>query len=187
MSIRILGSSPRTGGAAAVQPDKIIAAYVSTADVIVTNTAAETTLLGAGNGTLTIPADSTEVGDRFSFEIQGIISSVANPTLRIQLKSGAVILADTGAQSMGNLADGHWIITGEVVTRSLGVTGDSIISGSFITSAGDHFEFVNVVPVTLDTTINRDVDVTVTWGTAAAGNTITAQIASLMKTLTPAG
>ncbi len=184
MAIRILGGASRIGGVAS-KPGEAIAAFISTADVTVVNTVAETTLLGSGNGTLTVPADSTKIGDKFSFSIQGIMSSAGNPTLRLQLKSGAVILADTGVNSVGNLADGHWVITGEVVTRSLGVTGTSTISGSFITSAGDHFEFVNIVPSILDTTINRAVDVTAIWGTATAGNSITAQIASLIKTLTP--
>ena len=168
-----------------IQPDKIISAFVSTEDVTVVNTVAETTLLGAGNGSLIIPADTTAIGDRFAFTIQGIISSTANPTLRLQLKSGGVLLADTGASSIGNLTNGHWIITGDVVTRTIGGAGTVTISGSFTTSAGDHFEFVNIVPVTIDTTINRVVDVTAIWGTAAVGNTITAQIASLTKFSSP--
>jgi len=163
----------------------IVTAFVSTEDVTVANTVAETTLLGAGNGSLIIPADTTAIGDRFAFSVQGILSSVANPMLRLQLKSGVVLLADTGAQTIGNLANGHWVITGDVVTRTIGATGTVTISGSFITSAGDHFEFVNTVPVTIDTTINRVVDVTVIWGTAAAGNTITAQISSLTKFSSP--
>jgi len=167
------------------QPDKIISAFVSTEDVTVANTVAETTLLGAGNGSLIIPADTTVIGDRFAFSVQGILSSGANPTLRLQLKSGVVLLADTGAQVIGNLANGHWVIIGDVVTRTIGATGTVTISGSFMTSSGDHFEFVNIVPVTIDTTINRVVDVTAIWGTASAGNTITAQISSLTKFSSP--
>ena len=120
-----------------------------------------------------------------SFSIQGIISSTANAMLRLQLKSGAVILADTGAVVIGNATNEHWIIAGDVVTRTIGGVGTATISGSFTTSAGDHFEFVNIIPVVVDTTINRVVDVTAIWGTAAAGNTITAQIAHLTKFVSP--
>lgn len=163
----------------------IVTAFVSTEDVTIANTVTETSLLGAGNGSLTIPANSTGIGDRFAFTIQGIMSSTANPTLRLQLKSDVVVLADTGAVVIGNLSNGHWIITGDVVTRTIGGTGSVTISGSFTTSAGDHFEFVNIVPVTLNTTINRLVDVTAIWGTASAGNTITQQIAHLTKYASP--
>lgn len=172
----------RTGAQA---PNKIISAFVSTEDVIVANTIDESTLLGAGNGSLTIPANSTQVGDRFSFSLQGIFSASANPTMRIQLKSGLVLLADTGAQVISNLTNGHWVIVGDAVTRSIGVTGSTIISGSLQTSGGDHFQFVNLVPVVIDTTIERTVDATVIWGTAAAGNTITNQIFSLTKYVSP--
>lgn len=172
-------------GETPILPDKIITAFVSTEDVTVANTITETTLLGAGNGSLTIPANSTGIGDRFAFSVQGIMSSMANPTVRIQLKSGGVLLADTGARVIGNLVNSHWIIEGDVVTRSIGETGTATISGSFTTSADDHFEFVNTVPVTIDTTINRVVEVTVIWGAAAAGNTITTQIASLTKFVSP--
>lgn len=165
--------------------DNIITAFVTKADVTVADTVAETTLLGQGNGTLTIPANSTGIGDRFHFEAKGFMSSTANPTLRIQLKSGGVLLADTGAVPVGNLANGHWVLSGDVVTRAIGVGGSVVVSGSFITSADDHFEFVSLTPVALDTTIDRVVDVTVTWGTALAGNTLTQQIAYLTKYVSP--
>lgn len=165
--------------------DKVNPAYVSTEDVTVANTVAETTILGPGNGSLTIPGNTSVVGDRFKFSAQGLLSSSANPTLRLQLKLAGIVLADTGALGLGNLSNMHWIISGEAVVRVAGASGSLMVTGSFVTAAGDHFSFVNTVPIGIDTTTNNTTDITVIWGTASANNTITNQVALLDKFASP--
>lgn len=159
--------------------------FVTTDDITVANTVTESSIVGTGEGTLTIPANSVAVGNRFSFSAQGRLSSAGNPTLRLQIKLNAVALGDIGAATIGNNADNHWILEGEAVVRSLGVTGTMAFAGVFVTESGDHFGFVNTVPVVIDTTISQTADITATWGTPLAGNTITSQIAFLDETSAP--
>ncbi len=168
-----------------VQPDKVTPVFVATADVTVANTVTETSIIGIGNGQLVVPGNTSKIGDLFYFSAQGRFSASANPTLKLKLLLAGAVLADTGAVVISNGTDIHWFITGEAVVRSLGVTGTIMVSGGFITSAGDHFKFVNTVPITIDTTVNKLADISAQWGTAAAGNTITCQIASLTKILSP--
>lgn len=58
--------------------------WVQTATATVVNTVAETTLLAAGNGNLTLPANFLTVGKTLKFTAMGIHSASGNPTVRCQ-------------------------------------------------------------------------------------------------------
>ena len=163
----------------------LIPAFVSTADETVENTAVETSFVAAGNGSRIIPGNSSKVGDRFVFTAEGRFSAMSNPTARIRFKLDTTIIADTGALVIGNGADDHWILRGQAIVRSLGVTGTAMVAGSFVTTLGDHFKFVNLVPIVTDTTISRLIDLTIEWGTASVSNSLTCQVSSITKTLSP--
>ena len=66
----------------------------------VTNTLTETSLLDGGVGTLSVPANGFTKGDAYKLTMTGHISSKNNDTLRIRVKTGAVVLADTGLITM---------------------------------------------------------------------------------------
>ena len=66
----------------------------------VTNTTTETSIVGSGVGTLSVPAGAFSVGDSFSGRMVGHISSKNNDTIRIKVKSGSVILGDSGLITM---------------------------------------------------------------------------------------
>ena len=171
-------------GAAAGAGGDYASLFVATGDATVENTTAEQTIIGVGNGSLVVPANSRSVGDRITLIAQGIISSGGNPTIQAKLVLGTTLLAETGAQTLGNLADDHFVLAAESITRSLGVTGSIAIAGSFITPT-NHFAFTNTIPVTIDTTIDQTANLTITWGTASASNSITTQIFSFNKIRTP--
>jgi len=159
--------------------------YVATANDTVANTVTESSITGTGQGSLVVPANARVVGGRNILTAQGAVSTSGNPTIRIQLKLGSIVLADTGAQSIGNQTDGHWEITAESVPRTLGVTGTLAIAGSFMTDS-EVFGFVSPSLVVIDTTAAATADVTITWGTASVSNSITMQLLSFSSVAPPA-
>lgn len=155
----------------------------------VTNTTVETTLLDGGVGTLSVPANMFQVGDSFKAVLIGHLSCNTSATLRIRIKSGAVILADTGVVAMATSTNRHWKIDIDFTVRALGAAGvASIASGglfSYIRNSGASFEGVDFSVVnntTFDTTILNTLDVTVEWGAANVANSIYSEIFTLNKT-----
>ncbi|MEE8263258.1 MAG: hypothetical protein V3R83_12420 [Gammaproteobacteria bacterium] len=153
--------------------------FISNVDVVVTNTLTETTLTGAGVGSLTISAADLVEGAKFKINAQGIISDTGNPNARIRAKLGSVLIGDTLDNSLGSISDDHWILDMELVVRAEGAPGAVMASGGFLTSNNDHFAMVNVGTVGIDTTVDQTVNITFEWGTAAMGNIVTAQILEL--------
>lgn len=153
--------------------------FISTADVVVANSTTETSIIGAGVGTMLIPAAKLKAGTKFKFRAQGIISDTGNPTFQIRGKLGGVTIADSGANTLGSITNDHWVLDLEMVIRTEGVSGTAMISGGFLTSKNDHFALVNTSTFSIDTTVDQLWDVSVEWGAADAANTVTAQIVEL--------
>ncbi len=154
--------------------------FISTADAVVANTVVETTLISSGVGSITIPAASLNVvGMKYLLSCQGIISDTGNPTAQFRITLGGVLTGDSGTNALGSISNDHWILTQEFVVRTIGVTGTIIATGGFLTSQNDHFALINTTTITIDTTVDQTVDVTMQWGTASASNTVTAQICEL--------
>lgn len=155
----------------------------------VTNTTSELSLLDGGVGTLTVPANGFKVGDSFNAILTGHISSVNNHTLRIKIKTGSIILADTGLITMPATTTKHWKLEIAFTVRKIGVSGVASIAagGSFIYSknASNAFEGANFSTETttgFDTTISNTLAITAQWGTANAGDSIYSEIFTLYKT-----
>lgn len=155
----------------------------------VTNTTSELSLLDGGLGSLTIPANGFKVGDSFHAVVKGHISSANNQTIRIRIKTGAVLLADTGAITLPQITTKHFKIDIDFTVRALGVAGlASIVSGGEFTyskDASNAFEGSNFSTennTTFDTTTSNTLAITAQWGAANAGNTIYSEIFTLNKT-----
>lgn len=148
----------------------------------VTATTTETTIIGAGTGTLIVPADGFKAGDTFNAAIRGILSAVNGETLQIKVKSGSVVLLDTGALTLPAVTSLGFTIDIDFVIRALGAaTVAEVYSGLnfyFNRDTGATHDLSiksNVNNTTFDTTIANTLDVTATWGTANAGNSIQTQ------------
>ena len=155
----------------------------------VTNTTAETSLLDGGLGTLTVPANGFQVGDSFHAVATGHISSVNNHTLRIRIKTGSVVLADTGSITMSGSTDKHWKLDVNFTVRALGPSGTAeIVTGGiffYTKNASNSFEGTNFsteVSTGFDTTISNTLSVTAQWGTASTGDSIYSELFTLNKT-----
>ena len=155
----------------------------------ITNTTTETTLIGSGVGSLSIPADGFEVGDSFHAKLIGHISCNSSATVRIRIKTGSVVLADTGVISLATSTNRHWEINVYFTIRSIGGAGVASISSggifSYVKNAGTAFEGSNFLLINntdFDTTVSNTLNVTAEWGTASASNSIYSDIFMLNKT-----
>ena len=155
----------------------------------ITGTNVETTLINGGVGTLSVPANGFAVGDSFRAIIAGVLSTANNQTIRIRVKSGSVILLDSGAQPITNITNDVFSLNVDFTIRALGAAGvASIVSlGTFhyvktsnATTQGFAFNVVN--NTTFDTTISNTLNITVQWGSNNAGNSIYSDIFILNKT-----
>lgn len=155
----------------------------------VTNTVTESTIIGVGLGSLSVPANIFQVGDSFRVNVVGHISAKNNDTLRLRLKSGTILLADTGVITMPSITSKHYEISVNFTIRSIGAAGTaSIASGGQFTyskNASNAFEgadFSIVNNTTFDTTILNTLNITAEWGAADPLNTIYSEILTLYKT-----
>ena len=154
----------------------------------VTNTTTESSLVGTGVGTLSVPSNGFSIGDSFLGRIVGHISSKNNDTIRIKIKSGSVILGDTGLVTMPQTTDKHYTVDLNFTVRTIGAAGvASIATGMVFTyskDASNAFEGYNSTIInntTFDTTSSNTLDVTIQWGAADALNSIYSEYFTLNK------
>jgi hypothetical protein len=154
----------------------------------VTSTTAETTVIDGGVGSLSVPANAFQIGDSFSVQMSGIISSVNNDTIRFKLKSGSVILGDSGLITLPTTTNKHWDLGVLFTIRSVGAAGVAqIMTSGALTYSKDSsnaFEgqdFSSLNNTTFDTTVPNTLDITVQWGSNNAINNIYSQIFILNK------
>jgi len=185
------GTSGSSGTSPVLPLPVVYGLFAQTANsTIVTNTTTESTLIGTGVGTLSVPANGFSVGDSFRAVFGGVMNAGNNETIRIKLKSGSVILLDSGLQNTGSsVVDDVWSLNVDFTIRQIGTAGvASIVSlGSFHYTKTNNasvqgFGFNVVNNTTFNTTISNTLDVTVQWGSASTGNNIYSDIFILNKT-----
>jgi hypothetical protein len=164
--------------------------FAQTSDGLpVSGTITETTIIGAGVGTLTVPANGFSIGDSFQASLDGILSCVGTATLHIHVKTlTGVILADTGIIAMDAATSKSWLLTLYFTIRTLGGAGTASISSgglfSYIKNSGTNFEGYVLSAInntTFNTTINNTLVITVQWNTTNAGNSIFTRNFTLTK------
>jgi hypothetical protein len=149
----------------------------------------EQTLLAAGVGTLTVPANAFKVGDSFHLKMGGLLSSANNENIEFRIKSGSVILEDSGIVNLPQTTNKFWEIEVDFTIRAIGSAGVAAIvsngqlvytkdSNSAYEGAG--FNFVN--NTTFDTTIVNILDVTAEWLSLEPLNKIHTDYLILTKT-----
>lgn len=148
----------------------------STSGLSYSNSTATTSIIAAG--AKTIAAGRWGVaGTIWTALAMGTIQWTNAHTLRIQVKLGATVIADSGAISMSAIASGSiWSLTLYGTLRTVGASGTLQIDGVFrCTEAGGlvaikGFPVGTASPAAIDTTIANTFDVVVTAGTASASN-----------------
>jgi hypothetical protein len=155
---------------------------------IITATTAELSLINGGVGTLTVPANGFRVGDSFRADFGGELSSKNNDTIRIRVKAGSVILADSGVQTMSTAVADIWQLSINFTIRELGAAGvaDIVSLGVFHTTkqsngAPQGFAFNTINNTTFSTTVTNVLDVTAQFSSDSALNSIFTDIFVLNK------
>jgi hypothetical protein len=165
--------------------------FVQTAIQTIANTVVETTLIGAGSGSLALPADFWTVGKALKIVMHGQVDDTGTPTVELRLKLGATTILDSGAITFTNLsAPEEFRVECMLICTAEGVGG--AMSGSiwftYDTTTGSSpingLDIVPVVGVAYDTTAAGDVDLTFEWGAADVANTITSAL-TMVDTLVP--
>jgi hypothetical protein len=155
----------------------------------VTGTIVETTIIGPGVGTLSVPANAFQIGDSFTCALDGLISCISSGEIEVRIKtlSGA-LLADTGIIDLAAATNKSWILNLYFTIRTLGGPGIASISSgglfSYIRNGGTQFEgyvLSQINNTTFDTTINNTLVITVQWNTTNAGNSILSRNFTLQK------
>jgi hypothetical protein len=178
------------GDTGAQGPAGLTGLFAQTADGgPVTATAIETTIVGSGVGTLTVPANGFQIGDSFQAALDGLITCTSSSTIQVKIKTLAgALLADTGIIDLAAATSKSWILTLYFTIRTLGGAGVASISSgglfSYIRNGGTQFEgyvLSQINNTTFDTTIDNTLVVTVQWDTAAATNSILSRNFTLTK------
>lgn len=154
----------------------------------ITATTSELTLIDGGVGSLSVPANGFSVGDSFRVDMGGVMSAQNNNTIRIKLKTGSVILGDSGTLTMPAITNQVWMLSVHFTVRSIGAAGVA----SIVTLAQFHilkaasgtqqgFAWNTVNSTTFDTTISNTLDITAQFSSNSANNSIYSDIFTLVK------
>lgn len=146
-------------------------------------------LINGGVGTLSVPANGFQVGDSFRLFVSGKITAANNTTIDIQLKSGNVLLADTGVITLSNTTNKAWTLVTDFTINSIGQAGAASIIGAgtfqYRQDAGSSVNseiFNDINSTTFNTTISNTLEVLAIWGANAnVTNTISSNILTLNK------
>jgi hypothetical protein len=151
----------------------IVTLFSSTADSVVANTTQERTIVAAGAGSMTLVANYLEPGTSLRILARGTWANVAVPNRQWRIKLGSTVILDTGSNTMPkDVVAEPFALEAVIVCRTTGKTGTVVGAGS-VASVSVHRDFGPQTSFAVDTTKPLTLDVTVTWGAAAAGNTVT--------------
>jgi hypothetical protein len=152
-------------------------------------TITEGSLIGTGLGSLSVAQNGFAVGDSFRATFAGHISAHNNDTLRLRVKSGSVLLADTGAITMPGITNLHWTMWIDFTVRAIGPAGTAVIASggqfTYMKNASNAFEgdaFSIINNTTFDTTVLNTLSVTAQWSSNNADNSIYSELFNLYKT-----
>lgn len=150
----------------------------------VTGTVVETTLLNAVNGSKTLAANSTRVGEIVQISAGGTFSTSGAASLTIRVKVGAVTLLTLAIGTLGAVGARRWTLDAEILVRTLGGPGvgdwgcQGLFSYSVAVGAGSAVAQTSAGNgILLDTTVAQTLDITAQWG-AADASSIACQYAS---------
>jgi len=155
----------------------------------VSATTVETSIVGPGVGTLSVPANGFRVGDSFQASFDGILSCINTATIHVHVRTtGGTLLIDTGIIDLDTSTSRPWLLTLYFTIRQIGgTTVASISSGglfSYLKDSGLTYEgypLSEINNTTFDTTIINTLSVNVQWNTTNVGNQIFSRNFTLTK------
>lgn len=153
--------------------------FSQTADKTIANTTAETSIVGNGQGAMTIPAGLLYTGKVIKLTVVGKIatSGPISQTINVKLNGAALATNTASVTSSGD----QQVITFWLLCRLSGSGGKIGGAGNIQTSSSPATmrALLPSADLTVDTTSNITVDVTNTFSVAGAGNTFTSFIVTM--------
>lgn len=142
--------------------------FAQTADSSTVTGTTEASIIGAGVGTLVVPASTFKVGDSFKAKIGGVIDSTANgDNVTINIYADGSLLATTGVFDLDSTTNNGWELELDFTIRTIGATGSVATNGNFAYTKvvdkkvqGYCFQDTQA----LNTTISNALDIRVVWG-----------------------
>lgn len=170
---------------AAINPNALFGLYAQTVvSSTVTNTTTETSIIGSGVGSLSVPADTFAVGDSYHGKVGGVISAQNGDEITVRIKTGATVLASTGLITLEAVTSLGWELELDFTIATIGAAGDICTNGNFAynrnTGSLEGFVFQDVQPI--DTTVSNTLDITVEWNQAKTQDEIYSANFVLYKT-----
>lgn len=165
--------------------------FSQTADKVVTNTTTETSALStSGVGNRIIKADILKPGDRIRIHGEGVYSSpLLLGMVTVRVKMGTITVASINTTSLGisgllNASNKAFIFDCLLVVRQVGTTGKIVAGGSIEYSTAPGIKVFDDLDnggseITIDTTQDMMVDVTVQWDAATTSRLIKTTIATI--------
>lgn len=154
----------------------------------ITNTTVETSLIGTGVGSLTVPANGFNVGDSFTAKICGSLSCANNETIHIRIKSDGNVIADAGVFQMKLATNKYFELIIDFTITKIGGLGvaELFVNGqySYNQNANTNLDGVNFALVDstdFNTTVSNVLTITAQWGAAKIENSIQSQNFVLTK------
>jgi len=153
--------------------------FVQSSPQTVVNTGSETTLIGSGDNTLTIPAFFFTPGKTIRIRGWGYYStaSISQGTLTIKVKIGSTVVSYALISQTQGITNKGWRIDDEFTCTGAGTSGSLWAQGrvdmdivSFTTAA---YWMTNTTPVAINTTNSYNLDVTATYSNPSLSNSIT--------------
>ena len=149
-----------------------------------TNTTIEINIMGLAISGF-IPANSLRVGSIIKIYVSSLIGFVASNTIRLRVYLNTTVIADTGnfGPSVGVTGD-MFIAECEGNFRSIGASGSIVLAGRGRNLAGTVQTNFNTsfTPVTIDTTINNSLSMTLQFSAASLSNSWVTQVYDMYMT-----
>ncbi len=157
--------------------------------VTISGTTTESSLIGPGVGTLSVPTNGFTIGDAYRADMGGIIDAGNNETIVIKVKSGNAIFLDSGIQTLtSSINDAIFNLSINFSIRNIGTTGvaEIVCLGRFTYVKSNNgtvegFGFNTVNNTTFNTTIGNTLDITIQWGSNSALNHVYSDLFNLNK------
>jgi len=140
--------------------------FAQTADSATVTGVTETSIVGSGVGSLTVPANGFDVGDSFKAKIGGIMDGTTND-ITVNMYSGAVLLATTGSFALTATISNGWELELDFTIRTVGASGSVATNGNFAYTKSTDKKVQGYCfqdTQTIDTTVSNTLDIKVVWG-----------------------
>jgi hypothetical protein len=157
--------------------------FAQTTSVVIANTTTETTIIGSGEGSTSVPPNRFRLGSSYRVSAGGVMSCLNNTDLTIRLyggSTGSTLLGTIPTITIPTSTGKWWGIEFYFTIRALG--GAGVASFSFRGKYEQNIDSQNALigqsvhsieNTNFDTTILNTLNITAQWGAASPSNTFT--------------